>query len=98
MFGAWDRRDPRARAAAGTSGYPAASSRRRIRRLAVHTESPDIASAVLQYGAGQRPDHGNLASDRRPHARPAGVQTRARACWSVGLAFIHPGISGIVLI
>jgi hypothetical protein len=74
------RRNPRDRregAAACANQCTTAPSRRAARRVAVHTDPPGAAPAVLQHDPGQRPNHGDLAAARRPHARPPRVRTLA---------------------
>ena len=85
------------RAIGGRGAAPATDRRPRLRAgdlldgWRLHPGPPGAAPAVLQHDAGQRPDHGDRAAARRPHARPP----RVRA-WQYGLAFAAPCVGGLI--
>ena len=71
------------RAIGGSEPHPARAGAtpgargRGARGLAVHPGPPQAAPAVLQHRPGQRPDHGDVAAGRRPHARPPRLRALA---------------------
>jgi hypothetical protein len=61
----------------GADRYHPAPRPRPARRLALHPDPPVAAPAVLQLDRGQRPDPGDRAGARRPHARPSALRALA---------------------